>query len=251
MTLLAGAAVLFFVVAAVFAMLGLGGAIVFVPLLHWLGFDLKTVAIPLGLALNGLNTLLALIPYSREGLVDWRGVWPMAVAVVLAAPLGALVVPFVARDLLLVLLALALLGAAGFTLLRSQVAEHARATLAVPRHFHTAGGGLGIGFCAGMLGVGGGFLVAPLLLGLGYTAKAAAASTAMVVTFSSFAGFGGHAAQCQFPVLFTVVAVLAVLAGSLVGARFLVRRANPLWLGKAYAALLVVIAVQLLWEGLA
>ncbi|WP_158859503.1 hypothetical protein [Rhodoplanes serenus] len=63
-----------------FVTLGLGGGILFVPNLHWAGHDLQTVAIPLGLLLNGLDTLLALVPYGRAGLVDWRGGAPIALA---------------------------------------------------------------------------------------------------------------------------------------------------------------------------
>ena len=81
-----------------FAMLGLGGGMVYVPILHWMGFDLKTVAIPLGLLLNGLNTFLALTVYARKGLVDWRGGAAMGIAATVGAPLGALVQPMVAIE---------------------------------------------------------------------------------------------------------------------------------------------------------
>ena len=40
------------VISSVFIVLGLGGGILFVPILHWAGFDLQTVAIPLGLLLE-------------------------------------------------------------------------------------------------------------------------------------------------------------------------------------------------------
>ena len=53
----------------IFAMLGLGGGTVYVPVINWFGYDMKEVAIPLGLLLNGLNTLLALIPFARKKLI--------------------------------------------------------------------------------------------------------------------------------------------------------------------------------------
>ena len=40
---------LIFVVSVLFSMLGLGGGMLYVPIFKWLGFPLKTVAIPLGL----------------------------------------------------------------------------------------------------------------------------------------------------------------------------------------------------------
>lgn len=57
--------IVFFIIAIasfVFAMLGLDGGMVYVPVLNWAGFDMVKVAIPLGLLLNGLNTALVLIP---------------------------------------------------------------------------------------------------------------------------------------------------------------------------------------------
>ena len=72
-----------------FAMLGLGGGMVYVPVLKWSGFPVKEVAIPLGLLLNGLNTLLALIPYARHKLVDWRGGATTAAAAFVAAGLDS------------------------------------------------------------------------------------------------------------------------------------------------------------------
>ncbi|MDZ7719276.1 MAG: hypothetical protein U5K72_10715 [Balneolaceae bacterium] len=61
--------IVFFIIAIasfVFAMLGLGGGMVYVPVLNWAGFDMVKVAIPLGLLLNGLNTALVLIPFARK-----------------------------------------------------------------------------------------------------------------------------------------------------------------------------------------
>jgi uncharacterized membrane protein YfcA len=51
------------------------------------------------------------------------------------------------------------------------------------------------GFIGGMLGLGGGFIIAPILMATGYKTKQAAATTAFVVTFSSFSGYFGHMAQ--------------------------------------------------------
>jgi len=48
---------------------------------------------------------------------------------------------------------------------------------------------------AGLLGVGGGFIVAPMLMELGYPTKQAAVTTAFIVTFSSFSSFLGHMAE--------------------------------------------------------
>ena len=50
------------------------------------------------------------------------------------------------------------------------------------------------GFLGGLLGVGGGNFIVPVLNWLGLDAKVAAGTTALVVVFSSLSGFLGHAA---------------------------------------------------------
>ena len=92
--MMVGTGILIFVVSFLFAMLGLGGGMLYVPIFHWLDFSLKNVVIPLALLLNGLNTLFALIPYGRRHLVDWKGGLPMALSALIGAPLGAVVAPF-------------------------------------------------------------------------------------------------------------------------------------------------------------
>ena len=157
-----------------FAMLGLGGGMVYVPILHWMGFDLKTVAIPLGLLLNGLNTLLALTVYARKGLVDWRGGAAMGIAATVGAPLGAFVQPMVPKDYLLVFFAVAVVVAAArmvLTAFRSQTRVHELATPSTRLAVGIGGGGA-IGFVGGLLGIGGGFLVGPILVGVGVPGEA-------------------------------------------------------------------------------
>ena len=59
----------------------------------------------------------------------------------------------------------------------------------------SAGAGVGgvAGFLGGLLGVGGGNFILPVLNWLGLDAKVAAGTTALVVVFSSLSGFLGHA----------------------------------------------------------
>lgn len=241
---LAGA--LIFAISFVFAMLGLGGGMLYVPLLKWLGLPLKTVAIPLGLLLNGLNTLLAFLRYWREGLVDFRGGAPAAAAALLLAPVGARCVGLLPQDLLLGLFAAAVL-VAGVRSLTSREAREPSAPLPPRRRLivGVAAGGFA-GFSGGLLGLGGGFIIAPVLMELGYGTKQAAATTAFIVTFSSFSGFLGHMAEGRIDPILAAVATSMVVLGSQVGAWFMARKAKPTWVKRVYGLVLLVVAMQLL-----
>ena len=82
--------------------------------------------------------------------------------------------------------------------------------------------GLCIGFFSGVIGIGGGVFLSPLILLLGWTtAKQTAAISAPFILINSVAGLGGMASvQGGLPVNFSFVAPLgiAVLIGGFVGA---------------------------------
>ncbi len=239
--------ILIFVVSFVFAMLGLGGGMVYVPILKWAGFSMKEVAIPLGLLLNGLNTLLALIPFSRKKLVDWKGGLAMAVAALIFSPLGAYTSQFVPEKPLMLLFALAVLVAAARTLWSSNKQEPEEVMPLMKRSLIGVGVGAFAGFAGGLLGIGGGFIIAPILMWMGYKTKEAAATTAFVVTFSSFSGYLGHAAEGQMNWTLTIVVVVSVIIASQLGAMFMSGKAKPRMVKQVYGIVLLLIAVKLIW----
>ena len=245
--LAATAAALVFVVSLVFSMLGLGGGMLYVPLFKWLELPLKTVAIPLSLLLNGVTTLSAFLRYWREGLVDFRGGLPAAGAVVLAAPLGAWSMAYLPRDTLLILFAIFTALAGAYSL---RTGGKKAGAPPPPGRSLAIGLGLGAfeGFLGGLLGVGGGFIVAPVLMALGFSTKRAVATTSFIVTFASISGFAAHAAAGRLEPTLTVLTVAAAIAGSQLGSWFMARRAKPAWVKRLYGGLLLAVAAKLVWD---
>ncbi len=228
-----------------FSMLGLGGALVYVPALTWAGFPVKEVAIPLALLLNGVTTLIALGSYVHARLVDWRGGIGMTAAAFVFAPVGAFASRLIPVKLLLGLFAVAVLVAAFRMLVMSRRPEPRELMPLRRRLIIGAAVGVFAGFMAGLLGIGGGFIMSPLLMWMGYETKQAVATSALAVTFSSFSGFAGHAAQGHFEVRLTVILALAVLVGAFAGSRFMVTRAKSSRVKQVFALVLLVIAVKL------
>jgi len=104
------------------------------------------------------------------------------------------------------------------------------------------------GFIGGLLGVGGGFIVAPILMALGFPTKRAVATTSFIVTFASISGFAAHAAAGRLEVTLTVLTLVAAVAGSQVGSWFMARHAKPGWVKKFYGGLLLAVAAKLAWD---
>ena len=236
---------LIFLIAVVFSMLGLGGGMLYVPVFKWLGLPLKAIAIPLGLLLNGVTTLSAFLRYSREGLVDFRGGLPAAAAGMIFAPVGAHLVQYVPHDTLILVFATVVSLAGLHTLMQSGKGEPKQVAGKGKRAIVGSLVGAAAGFIAGLLGVGGGFIVAPMLMELGYPIKQAAATTAFIVTFSSFSGFLGHIAEGHIDILLAGLAVVAAIAGSQLGAWFMANKARPGWVRGFYGVLLLAVAIKL------
>ncbi|MDZ7716913.1 MAG: sulfite exporter TauE/SafE family protein [Balneolaceae bacterium] len=246
--------IVFFIIAIasfVFAMLGLGGGMVYVPVLNWAGFDMVKVAIPLGLLLNGLNTALVLIPFARKKMVDWKGGAVMAVTALIAAPLGAMTSEYVPVQTLKILFAAMVLAAALRTLWASRLPEPQKMMSLKKRSIIGFFVGSFAGFTGGMLGLGGGFIVAPILMMMGYKTKEAAATTAMVVTFSSASGYLGHTARGEMNWELTVIVVIAVIIGSQLGGRYMTQKAKSKHVKVAYAVVLLLIAFKMIYEVIA
>jgi len=214
---------IFFVIAFVFSMLGMGGSQLYIPILYWMGMDFKTEAVPLGMLLNVVNSSSAALTYGRKKLIAWRVAIPLAGAMIAFAPLGVwLNVQLPVKPLLiffaLFTAAAAVLMLSGWKPKRGGLSARGRVVLGL-----SAGSGLGI--VAGLIGRGGGSFIVPLLYITGLEARLAAATSAFVVTCSGTSSFISHlatAAQPQWGVW--IGSVAAVLLGSQLGSRLMAGR---------------------------
>lgn len=238
---------LILLLSAIFAMLGLGGAMVYNPLMIWFGYNFKEVVVPTGLLLNGLTALSAAWVYYRNRMIDFSVGLPLTVAAALGAPVGAWFTRFVPTQTLLWIFALVVLFAGGRMLLQSNRPEP-ESVRGTPWQRGLVGTlvGFGVGMLAAMLGVGGGFLFVPLLIALGYPTKVAAATTALAVVFSSFTGFAGHLAVGHFDWTLMLWASVAVLLGSQVGAHLMTTRMKSRQLKQLFGVVLLFIAIKMI-----
>ncbi|HEX6383980.1 MAG TPA: sulfite exporter TauE/SafE family protein [Anaerolineae bacterium] len=239
-------AVVVFLFSGLMAMAGLGAAFLFVPLFYYMGVPLAE-ATAAALLLNVVSLLFAAINYWRGHLVNWRVGLPVLVTAVLLAPLGARLTPYVDRRLLLGLFAAFLLFAGGMMLFyrpRSHERHLARRT---ELGAGTAIGGAA-GFLGGLLGVGGGNFILPVLNGLGLDPKIAAGTTALIVVFSSFSGFLGHATLGGLDPLFIGLMALMAGGGSIVGSQLMKNRLSSAQLKRIIGVLLWVIATKMMYD---
>jgi hypothetical protein len=238
--------VLVFVFSGLLSMAGLGAAFLFVPLFYYLGVPLSE-ATPTALLLNVVSLLFATVNYWRGGLVNLRLGLPVLIVAVILSPFGARLTPYVDKKLLLGMFATFLIFA-GFMMLffTARKREHALSRQVEIGAGTTVGGAAG--FLGGLLGVGGGNFILPVLNGLGLDPKEAAGTTALVVVFSSFSGFLGHATLGGLDPVFLGLTALTAAAGSVVGSQFMKNKLSSSQLKKVIGVLLWVIAAKMIFD---
>lgn len=181
-----------FALTAVLTIAGVGNAFVVIPVLFWLKVPL-TEAMAVGLLLNAISMTVASINFARLRLIAFRTAVPVIALAVVFSPLGAYSSRFFPRPVLLALFVAFLIFAAFMMLLYQPRAGESR--FSSPAEIGAGAAlGVGAGYLGGLLGVGGGNFVVPVLVWLGFDPKRASATTAFIVVFSSLSGFFGHAA---------------------------------------------------------
>lgn len=232
----------------IFSMLGLGGALVYNPMMVWFGYPFKEVVLPTGLLLNGLTALSAAWVFYRNKLIDFSIGIPLTIAASLGSPLGAYLSQFVPTNVLLWIFIGILLLSGGRMLLVSKApeVEHIRGSH-TQRMLIGVGVGFSVGTLAGLLGIGGGLFFVPVLLALGYPTKVVAATTTLAVTFSSFTGFAGHIAVGHFDWQLLIFAGIAVVIGSQIGSRVMNTRIKPQLIKQMFGTVLLLVAVKMIW----
>ncbi len=208
----------------VLTMIGLGGGLIFSPLFILLGIPLST-AVAMSLLLNGIAAVSATTVYIRKKMVDFKIAVPLIIGSSVGAPLGAITTHWVNLKLFLSILTLVLFFAAIRMLFIEQVQP--RRDLSDHQWKMIGGGliGLVIGFVAGMLGIGGGVFVVPLLIFFLRTpTKQAAATSMFIVCFSSLAGFLTHASIAAIDWQMLLPAAVMCLIGGQLGSRIMVAK---------------------------
>jgi len=206
-------------------LLGSGGSILTVPVLHYLVGQPEKLAIGGSLLVVGLIAVAAAVPYAFSRQVDWRNVAWFGLPGMAGAWLGATLARWVPGPLQLALFALVMLVAA-WRMLRGGVMQRPDHE---PRRLAVVAGGIGVGALSGLVGVGGGFLIVPALVLLAGVPMASAVGTSLaVIALNSFTGFLKYVGVLQqqsleldWRVLLTVagVGVLGSFAGHRLGRR--------------------------------
>ena len=229
--------VLIFLVALVYASVGHGGASGYFAVMSLLAYAPARMASS-ALMLNLLVAGTAWLAFWRAGHGSSRLLWPFLAGSVPAAFLGGWMQ--VSSRTYGWLLALALLVAA--VRLCLPLAQKAGA-LKQPGRFVSLAVGAGIGLISGIVGVGGGIFLSPLMILLRWAdPKQTAAASAGFIVINSSAGLIGRWAVGRLAIGPAAPLVLAAFVGGLVGSRLGANHFSGARLRRVLAVVLAVAA---------
>jgi hypothetical protein len=200
------------------SMIGLGGGIVMVPVLTFLGFS------PTAAASNSLfaalsNAVASTISYSRQKRVEFSLGLKLGLLTIPGTILGAVISTDVTPSIFKILFGLVLIASAVYIFLRKKF-ETKEKTISKQMMVFAVGASFFAGIVSAFFGIGGGIIFVPLMVvGMGMAMKKAAPTSQLILLFSSLSGVIVHSILGHPD--FTQAGFLAIgsFVGGLVGAR--------------------------------
>ena len=180
-------------------------------------------------------------------MVDFSVSLPLIITSSLGAPLGALTTHKINLKLFMGIMAGVILLAVLRMLFSKQVKGRDRSVSQLRRIIGGGLIGLVIGFMAGLLGIGGGVFIVPLLIYfLGIPTKSAAATSMFIVCFSSFTGFVTHVSIGAIDWKFVLPAAVFSFIGGQIGSRIMSEKLKGRTIRIIFGVVLLLFSAKLI-----
>ena len=200
------------------SMIGLGGGIIVVPVLTFLGFP------PTAAASNSLfaalsNSIASTISYSRQKRIKYFLGLKLGLLAIPGTILGAIISTDVAPDIFKILFGFVLVASAIYIFLRKQI-ESREKIISKQMIIFAIGASFFAGIISSFFGIGGGIIFVPLMVvGMGMSMKKAAPTSQLILLFASLSGVIVHSVLGHPDFLQAGFLAIGSFFGGLVGAK--------------------------------
>jgi uncharacterized membrane protein YfcA len=241
--------IFFLVIAAIYASVGFGGGSSYLAVMTFYALPFQEMKLT-ALVCNIIVVTGGTIIFIKNKEVNWKKILPLIVVSVPMAFLGAKM--RLSQNVFFILLGISLISAALLLWVRNRRADiltiEGRSNL--PRELLLGGA---IGFLSGMVGIGGGIFLSPVLNLMKWdTPKKIAATASLFILVNSLSGIAGQLSNMPATINYQNIAVLcaAVLVGGQIGSRMGAVKFDQLLVRRMTAVLVFVAGVEVLLKHL-
>jgi uncharacterized protein len=237
---------LFLITAMLYSSVGHGGASAYLGIFVLTGYARPEIA-PLVLVLNILVTTTGVVNYYQAGHFSFKLLLPFIATSIPAAFLGGMLK--LSADAFSSILGMTLLAASLRFLFLAQAVEARPFVGSVVTYGAGLPIGFMLGFLAGLIGIGGGIFLSPLILFLGWAdAKKTAAVSAGFIILNSTSGLMAHILRetMNWPLLIPLA--IMVLIGGQLGSWWGAFRLAPVTLQRLLGIVLLGASLKLLGQ---
>lgn len=236
------------------SMLGVGGGIIMVPALTFLGLPPAQIA---GTSLFAVasTSVSSTAAYSRKKRINYRLGVEMAAAAIPGAVIGVLISSRISAPDFKLYFGILLMAVGIYIAFRNSIlkekGEEGRVSLA--QHGAVFAITFGAGIISSLFGVGGGIVFVPVMLLIHrMTIHTAAPTSQLTLMLTSLAGLFTHAALGHIDYLYAVALSAGAVAGAQLGARWSGSVKSTI-LQRVFAVVLIAVAVKFIadWLGAA
>ena len=200
------------------SMIGLGGGIIVVPVLTFLGIP-PTVAASNSLFAALSNAIASTISYSKQKRIEFSLGLKLGLLTVPGTVLGAVISSDVSSEIFKILFGIVLVFSAAYIFLRKKL-ETKEKTLSKQMMVFAIGASFFAGIVSSFFGIGGGIIFVPLMVvGMGMAMKRAAPTSQLILLFASLSGVIVHSILGHPDFLQAGLLAIGSFFGGLVGAR--------------------------------
>jgi uncharacterized membrane protein YfcA len=233
-------ALITFLLSILFSMGGAGAGVALIPILNFLGLDF-TLSKALGLFAGASTTITSSIMNIKRKVLDFKFALPIASMMLVFAPIGAYASKYIDEEIVKFLFMLMLFYSASMMMFGKK-----KALLHLNSKSVLFGVGIVVGFLAGLLGVGGGNILIPLLVLLGFEPKNVARAVSFVVPFSALGSFFTYASYIEIDYVLLAVISLSAIVGGYIGNFLMHFKLEQKEIKKVMAVILYILAIKLL-----